>query len=144
MKKFNFKSIAVGIVIGIIGVSAIFFVKSNIKVDNAPMAQGVKSATVNKEQNGLKDVQAAANTSNNGSNAETMERIQKGMEIKADASNNKTDAEAIETMKKTGNWSYIEKSLPSMTADGVEKVVEIYNSKHTNPSEYKKASDYRR
>ncbi|NSA40446.1 hypothetical protein FHX88_003723 [Clostridium beijerinckii] len=29
-----------------------------------------------------------------------------------------------------------------MSVDGIKQVVDIYNSKHSNPSEYKNASDY--
>lgn len=202
MKKFDFKSIVVGLLIGIIGVSAIFASRekkptiiSNTKVATTPESKGIKSAAINNGkvyfngneiklknplvtivkdensesqlympvselleymnfkvecnskdnsvyltmngQNNLKSTSTA-----NETNAETKERIQKGMEITVDSSNNATDAEAIETIKKTGNWSYIEKYIPNMTNNGIEKVVEIYNSKHTNPSEYKKASDY--
>ncbi|MCY6356340.1 hypothetical protein [Clostridium sp. ZS2-4] len=54
MKKFDFKSIVVGLAIGIIGGSAIFAAReknttiiSNAKVDTAPAAEGIKSATIN-------------------------------------------------------------------------------------------------
>lgn len=96
-------------------------------------------------QNNQESIESTPNISENETNTEAIEttkRIQKGMEITADASNNEIDAEAIETMKKTGNWGYIEKHLPHMTANGIEKVVEIYNSKRANSSEHKKATDY--
>lgn len=66
----------------------------------------------------------------------------KSVEITPDSSNNQADAKAIEIIQKTGNWRYIETYLPQMTPDGIEKVVEIYNSKHMNASEHKKASNY--
>lgn len=75
-------------------------------------------------------------------NEETINRIQKGMSITKDASNNDIDAEAIEIIKQTGNWEYIEKYLISITNSGINKIVEIYNSKHTDPSQYKNAIDY--
>ncbi len=55
---------------------------------------------------------------------------------------NDFDSKALEIMQKSGNWSYIEQYLPDMTEEGIKKVVEIYNSKHPNKSEHKKASDY--
>jgi hypothetical protein len=67
---------------------------------------------------------------------------QENIDIKPNSSDNENDKEAIEIMQKTGNWGYIEKYLPYMSADGVGKVVDIYNSKHSNVTEHKKASDY--
>lgn len=52
------------------------------------------------------------------------------------------DAEAIDLIQKTGNWRYVESYLPLMSHKGIDKVVKIYNSKHPNKSEHKKASDY--
>ncbi|WP_432405534.1 hypothetical protein [Wukongibacter sp. M2B1] len=55
---------------------------------------------------------------------------------------NEADIKALDIIQKTGNWQYIEPYLPHMSTDAIEKVVEIYNSKHINSSEHKKASDY--
>lgn len=132
MKKLDIKSIIVGLVIGIIGVSIIF------------VGIGKRTLAVS-SQNHQENTEVRPNISENETNTESIEttkRIQKGMEITADASNNEIDAEAMETLKKTGNWGYIEKYLPQMTPNGIEKVVEIYNSKHENSSEHKKATDY--
>lgn len=52
------------------------------------------------------------------------------------------DNELIRIMKQTGNWSYVEEYLPQVSEETVKKIVEIYNSKHQNTSEHKKASDY--
>jgi len=60
----------------------------------------------------------------------------------SDISTDEADSKAADIMQKTGNWGYIEPYLPLMSKEGIEKVVEIYNSKHVNPSEHKKASDY--
>jgi hypothetical protein len=67
---------------------------------------------------------------------------QENTEIKPNSSENETDKEAIEIMQKTENWGYIEKYLPRMSADGIQKVVDIYNSKHLKESQHKNASDY--
>lgn len=64
------------------------------------------------------------------------------IDITPDSSNSQVDKKAIDIIQKTGNWKYIEQYLPEMSADGIKKVVEIYNSKHMNPSEHKNASDY--
>jgi hypothetical protein len=66
----------------------------------------------------------------------------KNTEVTSYSSDNEIDTKAIEVIQKTGNWKYIEPYLSDMSADGITKVVEIYNSKHMNPSEHKKASDY--
>lgn len=210
MIKFDVKSIIVGLLIGIIGVSIVFLAlgKKTMAINEKDVvavtaAKEIKSAAINNDkvyfngndiklkkplitivkdgssepqlympmdelleymhfkvewnsknnavyltmngQNNQENTGVIPNISENKTNTEsieTIERIQKGMEITADASNNEIDAEAIEIMKKTGNWSYIEKSLPHMTANGIEKVVEIYNSKRANSSEHKKAADY--
>ena len=109
MKKFNFKSIVIGLVICIAAVSIGFGVSQMSK----------------------KNPDIAAKSENISDKNATF-----------DVSNNKTDAEAIEIMKKTGNWGYVDKYFPQMSANGIEKVVAIYNSKHMNVSEHKKASDY--
>ncbi|AOR25109.1 hypothetical protein [Clostridium taeniosporum] len=156
MKKFDIKSIVTGLIIGVIGTSVVFVavekIKTNTKATTIPVVEEKKSEATNNNKAATipteEDTKSETITNDkiyfneNESNEETMDKIQKGMEIKADSSNNETDAEAIETMKKTGNWSYIEKHIPHMTTNGIEKVIEIYNSKHINPSEHKKASDY--
>lgn len=67
---------------------------------------------------------------------------QQNAEAISSNSANEADAKAIDTIQKTGNWGYIEKYIPHMSADGIKQVVDIYNSKHSNPSEHKNASDY--
>lgn len=62
--------------------------------------------------------------------------------VSPNISKNEADSKAVEIIQKTGNWSYVESYLPYMSPEGIKKVVEIYNSKHMNPSEHKKASDY--
>ncbi|GKX64870.1 hypothetical protein [Inconstantimicrobium mannanitabidum] len=135
MKKFDFKSMVIGLVIGIAVVSIGF----------AALQMSKKSADITAKSENISDKASTTDASNNKTNtedAETTKRIQEGMKITADASNNEADVEAIEIMKKTGNWEYTEKYFTQMSANGIEKVVEIYNSKHMNVSEHKKASDY--
>lgn len=199
MKKFDIKSIVVGLAIGIIGASVVFTVgkiKTNTKASDVfvteekksttitndqlstiPVAEGIKSAAItndkvyfNKNEIKLKDPlitivkdgsseaklyipmsefleymnfkveqnskDSSVNLTMNGENSP------KDIEVASDISKNEADAKAIEIIQKTGNWGYIETYLPHMTADGIERVVEIYNSKHINSSEHKKASDY--
>ncbi len=57
-------------------------------------------------------------------------------------SQKEADTRAIDIINRTGNWSYIEPYLPYMSPDGIKEAVEIYNSKHMNESEHKKAEDY--
>ncbi|WP_234123793.1 hypothetical protein [Clostridium hydrogenum] len=147
MKKVDIKSAALGLIVGVVGVVIIFtvVVRKPITANsfNNEAAYSLKqSSKTSNNQNTSKDSVITYNTSNTETNDETTKRIQKGMEITADDSDNEVDAEAIETMKKTGNWSYVEKSFPRMTNDGIGKVVEIYNSKHSDTSQYKNASDY--
>lgn len=52
------------------------------------------------------------------------------------------DKKALDIMQRTGNWGYIEAYLPKMTNGGIDAVVSSYNSKHINPKEHKKASNY--
>ena len=52
------------------------------------------------------------------------------------------DATALDIMQRTGNWGYIETYFPTMSRQGIDAVVNCYNSKHPNPDEHKKASDY--
>ncbi|SFD24786.1 hypothetical protein [Clostridium uliginosum] len=187
MKKFDFKSIVVGLVIGIIGFSIVFAAGerklatiSEKKVATVPVAEeteGIKSANINNDKvyfNGneiklknplvtiVKDGSSEAQlympmselleymhfkvewNSDDSSVYLTMngQNNQKNMEVTPDISKNQADTEAIEIIQKTGNWSYIEKYIPDMSSNGIERAVEIYNSKHINISEHKKASDY--
>lgn len=52
------------------------------------------------------------------------------------------DGTALELIQMTGNWSYVELYLPLMSKKGIDEVVKIYNSKHSNKSEHKNAADY--
>lgn len=58
------------------------------------------------------------------------------------ATDNSVDVTAMDIMQRTGNWGYVEKYLPRMTDVGIYNVTALYNSKHSNQSEHKKASDY--
>ncbi|MCT4509561.1 MAG: hypothetical protein N4A48_12565 [Tepidibacter sp.] len=60
----------------------------------------------------------------------------------SDIAQNEADIKALDIIQKTGNWQYIEQYLPHMSTDAVKEVVKIYNSKHIDSSEHKKASDY--
>lgn len=60
----------------------------------------------------------------------------------SDSTRSGLDAQALDIMQRTGNWGYIAGYLPEMTNAGIDAVVECYNSKHLDPSEHKKASDY--
>ncbi len=199
MKKFHVKSIVAGLVIGVIGASAVFTIgeiKSNTTVSTVPVAEEKKSATTAKDELSAiptaEGIKSAAITKDkvyfNGneiklkdplisivkdesSEAELyipmsefleymnfkVERNSKdssvnltmndqnnpeNMEVSSDISTNEADAKAIEIIQKTGNLGYVDKYLPHMTDGGIERVIEIYNSKHMNPSEHKKASDY--
>lgn len=185
MKKFDIKSIAVGLVIGMIGASVVFVAEktnqttiSEKKSDTVyAAAAGIKSATISNDKvyfNGkeIKLEKPLVRVVKDGSSKaelympmnELLEYMnfkvewdskvdsvyltmngqnnQKNVEIAPNISKNEADAKAIETIQKTGNWGYIENLLPHMSSDGIEKVVEIYNSKHTNVSEHKKSCNY--
>lgn len=202
MKKFDIKSIALGLGIGIIGASIVFVAvgkKTTAITDNGTIAisatevkesagtsdgkhdvaagEGITSAVISNDKiyfNGkeielkkpLLTVMKEGNSEpqlympmdelleymhfkvdwNSKDNAVYLtmngQNDQESAKIVPDDSNNDIDAKAIEIINKTGNWSYIEGYLPNMTNDGINKVVDIYNSKHVNPSEHKKASDY--
>ncbi len=62
--------------------------------------------------------------------------------VPSDISVDEADKTALDIMQRTGNWAYIEKYLPHMSNEGIETVVRLYNSKHQNPNEHKKASNY--
>lgn len=200
MKKIDFKSVFIGLVIGIIGVSAVFSVvwkasattneKNSITVttdtkiasstregkDTATTGEGIKEAVINNSKvyfNG-KEIELKKplvtikkdgdsepqlympmdelleymhfkvewNSKDNSVYLTMGQNNQENKEIAPDISANEADEEAIETMQKTGNWKYIEKYIPHMSADGIKKVVDIYNSKHIEPSQHKNASDY--
>lgn len=63
-------------------------------------------------------------------------------DLPSNLSSSESDSKAIEIIQNTGNWNYVEKYLPTMSEDGIRQVVDIYNSKHPNEAEHKKASDY--
>lgn len=52
------------------------------------------------------------------------------------------ESNAIKLIQRTGNWDYIEPYLDDLSEDVIREIVRIYNSKHQNVSEHKKASDY--
>lgn len=202
MRKFDFKSILVGLGIGVIGVSILFISAEKIsairekKTMAAPVTEekkmasisdeknkvvaaeeGIKSASINNSKvyfNGneinlkkplvtvVKDENSEAQLYmpmdelleymhfkvewNSKDNAVYLtmngQNNQENLEGTADIPQNEADSKAIEIMQNTGNWGYIENYLPHMSDDGIKKVVEIYNSKHINQSEHKKATDY--
>lgn len=165
MKKFDIKSLIVGLVIGTIGVSTVFatgeiksatisnskvyFYGNEVKLKD-PLIEIVKDGSSEAElympmrelleymqfKVELNSKDSSVNLTMNGNNNP------KNIEVTPDISKNQADKKAIEIIQKTGNWGYIEQYIPYMSADSVKKVVEIYNSKHMNPSEHKKASDY--
>ena len=200
MKKLDVKSIFIGFLIGIIGVSIVFVAAEKISAttnekktvevtadektvasnseekDNVTTREGIKSAVINNSKvyfNGKEiDLKKPLVTIEKDGNSEpqlympmdelleymhfkvewnnkdnvvylTMGQDNKeSTEVTPDISANEADAEAIEIMQKTGNWGYIEKYISQMSADGIKKVVDIYNSKHPDESQHKKASDY--
>lgn len=200
MKRLDVKSIFIGFVIGIIGVSMVFAVAwkvsattneknamaatkeektvaSNIEQkDNVAIGEGIKSAVINNskvyfngkeidlkkplviiEKNGNSEPQLYMpmdelleymhfkvewNSKDNAVYLAMGQDNEENTEVIHDISANEADAEAIEIMQKTGNWGYIEKYISHMSAEGIKRVVDIYNSKHPNPTQHKNASDY--
>ncbi|MCT4595873.1 MAG: stalk domain-containing protein [Anaeromicrobium sp.] len=168
MKKFDIKSIVLGIVIGTMGAygaSAMPTVKEiksatdlNSKVYFYEKEVPLKSPLIAIEREGNDNIQVYMPV------RELLEYMQFNVQWKSEdksvhltmnnnMSNNnmispvvgnmdEIDAKAISIIQKTGNWSYIEPYLPKLSPETIRKVVEIYNSKHQNPSEHKKASDY--
>ncbi|OOM80158.1 hypothetical protein [Clostridium sp. BL-8] len=199
MKKLDVKSIFIGLVIGVVGVSTVFAVvwkmsattkeKNAVAVtsdekkaestsgkNNVATGEGIRSAVINNSKiyfNGKEiELKKPLITIENDESAEPqlympMDELleymhfqvewnsqdnevyltmgqdnQKNKADMSDISANEADAEAIEIIQKTGNWSYIEKYISQMSDDGIERVVNIYNSKHIDPSQHKNASDY--
>lgn len=199
MKKLDVKSIFIGLVIGVVGVSTVFAVvwkmsattkeKNAVAVtsdekkaestsgkNNVATGEGIRSAVINNSKvyfNGKeielkkplitieKDessepqlympmdelleymhFQVEWNSQDNAVYLTMGQDNQKNKEDMSDISANEADAEAIEIMQKTGNWSYIEKYISQMSDDSIKRVVNIYNSKHIDPSQHKNASDY--
>ncbi|MCL2575211.1 MAG: copper amine oxidase N-terminal domain-containing protein [Defluviitaleaceae bacterium] len=55
------------------------------------------------------------------------------------------DMRAIDIIQRTGNWSFVEPYLPYLSNNGIQSVVDIFNSKRPNhPSQHKNANDYMR
>lgn len=182
MKKFDIKSLLIGLVVGAIVVSAGFATTKTksptIKVANAvSTGEKVNSVTVSNSKvyfNGneinlkkpLIEVKKEDNSEpqlympidelleymqfkvewNKKENAVNLtmknQNINKSSENLTNMNMNEVDNKAIDIMQKTGNWGYVEPYFEHMSKEGIEKVVEIYNSKHINSSEHKKASDY--
>ncbi|MGH4121902.1 MAG: DUF4352 domain-containing protein [Clostridium sp.] len=165
MKKFDFKSLVLGLVIGTIGVSTVFaageiksatiskskvyFYGNEVKLKN-PLISIVKDGSSKSqlympmsELLEYMQFKVECNSKDNSVNL-TMngDNSNKNMEVTPDISKNQADTKAIAVMQKTGNWRYIQPYLSYMSGDGIKRVVEIYNSKHINSSEHKKASDY--
>lgn len=201
MKKLDFKSTLIGMMIGVIGISIVFAVmwkipapttekkavavtteekalasKGEEKDDNVAAGEGIKSAAFNNnkvyfngkeislkkplvtiEKNEESEPQLYMpmdevleymhfkvdwNSKDNAVYLTMGQNNQWNTEVMPDISANEADSKAIEIMKKTGNWGYIENYIPKMSNDGIKAVVDIYNSKHMNPSEHKNASNY--
>lgn len=165
MKRYDIKSLAAGIIIGIIGVTTVFAAGgiksaaySNAKVYFYGEEVLLKNPLVTIVKDGSSEGQlympmrdlleymqfnvqwnskdGSVNLTMNGDNNN------KDPEAPTGISENEADTTALDIMQRTGNWSYIEQYLKDMTEDGIEKVIKLYNSKHIDPSEHKKASYY--
>ncbi|MCT4583850.1 MAG: hypothetical protein N4A54_02900 [Peptostreptococcaceae bacterium] len=64
--------------------------------------------------------------------------------IPSDISTEDADSQALDIMNNTGNWGYIEPLIPFMSKDGLQKTIDVYNSKHPDPSQHKILSDYKK
>lgn len=170
MRKFDLKSIVLGLVIGTISVTTVFATGgiksatySSAKVYFYGEEVPLKSSLVSIVKDGasgaqiympMKDVLEYMNFNVKWNSSDKSVRLtMKGNNDNGDGTNDKTvdpktlskneaDKVALETMQSTGNWGYIEKYLPYMSKKGIDAVVNSYNSKHQNPNEFKKASDY--
>lgn len=168
MKKIDTKSFILGIVIGALGITATFAsgeIKSatfsNAKVcfygNEVPLKNSLISVVKDSSSNAqlympmrelLEYMQFNVQwNSHDGSVNLTMNNNNNHInpnntEIPLDSSVDNIDKKALDIIQKTGNWEYIEPYLSHMSPDGIKRAVEIYNSKHINPSEHKKASDY--
>lgn len=174
MKKFDVKSLILGLLIGAVGVSGVsgvsiasavsslgkiqsatfsnskvYFYDKEISLENPlveivkdgsseiqlymPMRELLEYMQFNVEWNSQDhSVNLTMNGYNNHNNTK----------ISSNISKDEADKRALDIIQKTGNWEYIEPYLSNMSTDAVKKVVKIYNSKHMNSSEHKKASDY--
>ncbi|AOT71870.1 stalk domain-containing protein [Geosporobacter ferrireducens] len=165
MKKLDIKSLIFGVIIGTLGVTTVFaaggiksatysnskvyFYGNEILLEN-PLVTIVKDGSSDGQlympmRELLEYMQFKVEwNSEDGSVNLTMNggNNYKTIEVPSDISKNEADTKALDIMQKTGNWGYIEPYLQYMSTDGIEKVVQLYNSKHINPSEHKKASDY--
>lgn len=168
MKKIDVKSLILGIVIGTIGMTTAFASSgiksatfSNAKVYFYGKEVPLKNALVSVVKEGSSDAQlympmrelleymqfnvqwnsrdGSVHLTMNGSNSHNHPN---NVKIPSDINATDADKKALDIIQKTGNWGYMEPYLPYMSTDGIKKAVEIYNSKHMDPSEHKKASDY--
>ena len=163
MKKFDLKSVVMGIVIGTISMTTVFATGgiksatySSAKVyfngETVPLKNSLVSIT--KEGSSkpqlympMKDVleymhfDVKWNSTNQSVNLTMKGSNPQEVDFKS-LSENEVDEAALDIMQRTGNWSYIESYLPHMSKKGIKGVVDLYNSKHQNPSEHKNAVDY--
>ncbi|WP_129595774.1 hypothetical protein [Anaerophilus nitritogenes] len=177
MKKFQIKSLILGLLLGIIGTSIVlgfpktstisslekiesatfsnskvYFYGKEISLENPliairkdgrsetqlymPMKELLEYMQFNVEWNREdSSINLTMNTCNDYDN-------HNNTTIPSTIPQNEADIQALDIIQKTGNWPYIEPYLPLMSTDAIKKVVEIYNSKHIDSSEHKKASDY--
>ncbi|SNS61301.1 hypothetical protein SAMN05446037_101476 [Anaerovirgula multivorans] len=168
MKKIHIKSLVLGLVIGIVGITTVFStseIKSATFSDSKVYFYGneipLKNSLVLIEKEGNSDAQlympmkelleymqfnvqwnSSDSSVNLTMNAYNGYDNSNNANIPLDIETTDADKKALDIIQRTGNWGYIEPYLPYMSSDGIKKSVEIYNSKHMNPSEHKKASDY--
>lgn len=180
MKKFQIKSLVLGLLLGIIGTSVVLGVSETSEASTVSSLGKIESATFSNskvyfygKEISLENPLVAIRK--NGSSEtqlympmrELLEYMQFNVELNNEDSSvnltmngytgydnqnntaisstipkNEADIKALDIIQKTGNWRYIEPYLPHMSTDAIKKVVEIYNSKHIDSSEHKKASDY--
>lgn len=165
MKRFDIKSLAAGILIGTMGVSTayaagviktaevspskVYFYNKQVPMKSPLISVTMEGSTDKQLYMPVKDIleymnfkvnisdkDGSVNLTMNGFHADGINTIKSGFK------SGTIDSKAIDIIQKTGNWKYIEPYLPKMTADGIKKAVDIYNSKHPNESEHKNASDY--
>jgi len=168
MKKIDVKSLILGIVIGTLGITTTFAFSeiksanfSNAKVYFYGNEVPLKNALISIRKDSSSDAQlympmrelleymefnvqwnshdGSVNLTMNNNNSHNNSNNTKNS---LDFNISSADKKALDIIQKTGNWGYIEPYLPYMSIDGIKKAVEIYNSKHIDPSEHKKASDY--
>jgi hypothetical protein len=188
MKNFQYKSLVLGLLTGIIGTSVVFVCSKTLEASTVSTLEKIESAAFsnskvyfNENEISLKDplvaikkegssetqlympmreileyMQFNVNWNNEDNSVNLTMNGYNGYDYHNNSTSpapiaqnendtipqNNVDAKALEIIQNTGNWRYIEQYLPNMSEDAIRKAVEIYNSKHFNPAEYKNAADY--